>query len=288
MARPRIAASVVLFHPTEEVESNVGSYLGEVERLFVVDNTPRPDPEGLPCLRRNPKVRWLELGRNAGVAAALNRACEQAREEGIEWLLTMDQDSAFAPGQPGELLAEFEALADRSSVAIFCPTYNFATPGVDPHEQRFIELDIVLTSFNLLNLASQQDVGGFDERLFIDEVDHDFCLRARLRGYRIVQATRLVVRHQAGNLAQATHRGVRIEYQRHPPERLYTMTRNTLILARRYGQVFPQVVAARRERLLVVIKQALRFGPKRWSAAYAAARGVLDAFLRRFPPPGIR
>jgi len=149
-------------------------------------------------------------------------------------------------------------------------------------------LDIVLTSFNLLNLASQQDVGGFDERLFIDEVDHDFCLRARLRGYRIVQATRLVVRHQAGNLAQATHRGVRIEYQRHPPERLYTMTRNTLILARRYGQVFPQVVAARRERLLVVIKQALRFGPKRWSAAYAAARGVLDAFLRRFPPPGIR
>jgi rhamnosyltransferase len=287
MDGPRIAASVVLFRPTEGVESNVRSYLEGVERVYVVDNSPRPDPGAWLGLRSDPRVKWTELGRNVGVAAALNLACGEARREGFEWLLTMDQDAAFAPGQLASLLAEFADVPDREAVAVFCPTYNFPIPGLDPQETRYAELDIVLTAFNLLSLEVHRAIGGFDERLFIDEVDHEFCLRARLRGYRIVQATRVLVQHQAGNVARARHRGVAIEYQRHPPERLYTMTRNTLTIGRWYRDAFPEVVRERRSRLIVVIKQALRFGPRRISAAYAVGRGAMDAWLGRFPrPPG--
>lgn len=289
MDRPRIAAAVVLFRPNEEVESNVGSYLDGVERVFAVDNSPHPDPRSLQRLRSHPRVKWMELGRNAGVAAALNLACDEARREGFEWLLTMDQDATFAPGQLASLLTEFADVPDRDAVAVFCPTYNFPTPGLNPQETRYAELDIVLTAFNLLNLEVHRAIGGFDERLFIDEVDHEFCLRARLRGYRIVQATRVLVQHQAGQVARARHCGVAIQYQRHPPERLYTISRNTLAISRWYRDAFPEVVRERRSRLLVVIKQAIRFGPRRIAAAYAVARGAVDAWLGRFPqPPGSR
>ena len=36
-----------------------------------------------------------------------------------------------------------------------------------------------MTSGNLLNLKIAEKIGDFEEKLFIDEVDHDYCYRIR-------------------------------------------------------------------------------------------------------------
>jgi rhamnosyltransferase len=51
---------------------------------------------------------------------------------------------------------------------------------------------MVMTSGCLTNLAIWDESGGFSDELFIDEVDHDYCLNVRRHGYRVVRLAGMV------------------------------------------------------------------------------------------------
>ena len=271
----RIGAAVILHNPKAEVLENISTYAGTFETLIVVDNS-EPSATQLtlpPCER-------ISMGGNKGVAAALNRAAEVAISHGLDWLLTMDQDSRFEVPELEDYVMAFDEIADKESVAIVSPSYADLTK--EQRDADYKDIDYVMTSFNLLNLALFPLVGGFNEALFIDEVDHDYCLRARRLGYRVVQILSAAVSHAPGEHITVTRRGVPLTIALHTPERLYYITRNYLYMWRKYRRDFPDAVRARRERWVIVAKETFRYRRRKMRTLYDILRGIVHFAIGRY------
>jgi rhamnosyltransferase len=101
------------------------------------------------------------------------------------------------------------------------------------------EIDVLttMTSGNLVNLKAYQDVGPFDDRLFIDVVDHDFNLRLKASGYRIIELTNLPLIHRLGTQKKVPL--TRLTFVSHSPIRNYYLIRNSLLVARANSRFFP-------------------------------------------------
>ena len=141
---------------------------------------------------------YISNGKNLGIAAALNKGCQKACSDGFEWCLTMDQDSTWSSDLLEMYLKEV-ALNHSELTVSFAPAMNlseksfsiigdirrFFTGKETLPEKQFVEN--VMTSGNIISLKIWEKTGKFDEKLFIDEVDSDFCFRLISSGYRILK-----------------------------------------------------------------------------------------------------
>ncbi len=232
----KIAASVILYNPGDAVISNIQSYCSHSGKLYVIDNT----EEGASireALLQLPNVEYIHDGQNEGLSKRLNTACNNAIKDGFDWLLTMDQDSSFTGDdflkyvnccgnfQGKEEVALFGVLNSREIVE--------STPGCS-----FTEDNNIITSGSLMNLNLFKKIGPFDEALFIDSVDHDYCISAEQAGYKTIKITNIFLLHELGSsVYRASIKTLylwRKKKDLHSPLRLYYMYRNMLYLTRKY------------------------------------------------------
>ena len=85
----RLGGCVVLFNPADDVVGNVETYLPFLGELVVVDNSTVSSPAVSEIASMN-GVRYLSMGGNMGIAAALNAGCHALMEDGFDVALTMD------------------------------------------------------------------------------------------------------------------------------------------------------------------------------------------------------
>ena len=143
----------------------------------------------------------------------------------------------------------------------------------------------VITSGSLMSLAAYNVVGEFCEPLFIDLVDHEYCLRLLRAGYEVIVATHARMSHALGNRRVVPVVLGSLTLMNSLPLRRYYVARNSIFIARRYFMEFPNWVL----RLLfaiyitdTVIKIPRENGTaKKWAAV---ARGLKDGLLGRLGP----
>ncbi len=230
----RLAATVVLYNPEQDVIDNIYSYLHQVEILYVIDNSPAVNESLVKELSKQRNIRYFKQEGNIGLAKALNIGAGLAVEDGYQWLLTMDQDSKACKDTLCNLW-EYVAKNDSTNTAIVSPFHTdikFPLPSSNDAESPLT----VLTSGNLLNLNIFNKIGPFYEKLFIDSIDHDYCLKAQKKGYQVIQVNSAILDHQLGN--QKLHFG-RIISTHHNAFRRYYITRNRLYIVKKYGKDFP-------------------------------------------------
>ncbi|MBA3726390.1 MAG: glycosyltransferase [Armatimonadetes bacterium] len=274
MARSDVAASVVLYKPDSAQIERVRRLAAMFPVVVVADNSePQLEPiDGL---------EWVAMGENKGVAAGLNACAKRASELGYKWLLTLDQDTELEPADWSGYLAAFNAFGDKANTAVIAPRFNLQDP-LEPGDGPVRDLEIVMTSANLLNLEVWKKMGGFTEELFIDEVDHEFCLRCRLAGHRVVRLIDAHIAHRPGKVLTVMTRRGAIALDWEPPNRLYYIARNYWFVKRRFGKEFPGVIASRRGLLLAKFREWLRYHPSDIAGAYQLIRGTLHGVLGRF------
>jgi rhamnosyltransferase len=88
-----ICGGVVLLNPSEEVLTNICSYIDQVDRVFIVDNSDTVNPSFQERSKHFPNMKIIRSVGNRGIAVALNELAGKALERGYDFLLTMDQDS---------------------------------------------------------------------------------------------------------------------------------------------------------------------------------------------------
>ncbi len=232
----KIGGCVVLFHPEAEVVSNIQSYCAGVHTLFVIDNSPT---ENQPLIARinavSEKIVYRWMGENKGLSAALNFGCRLAREQQFDWILTMDQDSNFLDNDLAALIEGIEIAENTfERIGILSP-YHLVSEQFNRQEAaRFTETRFVMTSGNLLNLRAMDQTGPFEEKLFIDCIDMDYCIRLRKMGYHIVQDNSVRLNHSLGNFKEGKIVALPVGYSNHTPLRRYYITRNRLYLVKKY------------------------------------------------------
>jgi len=273
-----IAAIVITYNPGPEVHHNIQTYLNEVDHLYIADNSD-PKLSFSAGILDNPKITLINNGNNEGIAVRLNQVADMAIKAGYDWLLTMDQDSYF---EPQHIQAYFDYMLeypDHESVAMFgVETVNKPELIADLSEKA----DQLITSGSLLNLSLYKDIGPFDENLFIDEVDHEYCYRASVRGYQVIQFTHIFLQHQLGEAVNIkTVQGTDRSTSFHSPLRLYYMMRNFLYVREKYKDVLGHVFKVRTKDLMHRIKNNMLYGPQKWQTLKMVLLAVADFKKRK-------
>jgi rhamnosyltransferase len=190
-------------------------------------------------------VDLLVHDNNRGIAAALNTAGRAAAQHGAQWMFCLDQDSLVPMDVLEQLATAMAQYPDPARVKLIGCNYRDETgqqampvsPGAS-----WTDVPAVISSGSLVELATWRASGGFDESFIIDEVDHEYCLRLRSLGYRVVMATGVVLEHRLGQQERYRLGPWTFSMTHHPPLRRYYMTRNRLLIARRYLRTEPRWV----------------------------------------------
>ncbi len=242
----KLAAVVVWYNPESlgkgRTEENVLAYSSFVERVYVVDNS-CTDNSSL-CEKIQNAV-YIPLGRNEGIAKALNVGCRHALDDGFEWCMTMDQDSHWEKGEFALYISKIEEkIPLHKSVKSFAPAirspvahsvlgdikwrilHRIGVSRKNLPDEEFV--DRAICSGNVINLNSWEVLGGFLEELFIDEVDYEFCYRLRNSGFQILKLNCVYLDHVLGAPKKTFFP---IPVSNHKGERLYYIFRNMMYVS---------------------------------------------------------
>jgi rhamnosyltransferase len=178
--------------------------------------------------RSESSFELIENGTNLGIAAALNIGVREARAKGCSWVALFDQDSRVEVGFLKSMLTAFEKAPDPSKVGIVCPVYQDTSTGIAFPIQRSRSGNILsaMTSGSLIPIRLFDCVGTFNESLFIDYVDIEFCVRSRRAGYSIFQSPQAVLHHSLGRITRHRLLGRWFASTNHSAPRRYYITRN--------------------------------------------------------------
>jgi rhamnosyltransferase len=234
--RNLLAGYLLLYHPTSAILDNVTTYLHVVNVLYVVDNSDKKFDTALInqlCLL-SAKIVFLPQKSNLGYAAGQNIGAEMATVAGYKWLLQMDQDS-YLTGDTFISLWQSEIL-DTNDVGLISASY---TESYDRWQKKyndnFNEIHFAISSGNIINLNIWKEVNGFEEKLFIDEIDHDYCLKLRRHHYKVLITKKILLQHTIGYVhKEVDDLSKEKEISLHIPLRYYYMARNVLYVCKKY------------------------------------------------------
>jgi rhamnosyltransferase len=229
-----VCAVVVTFHPGTDLVANLNLLSRQVEHIVVVDNGSSMEALSLlDSLKEQFRCTILRNGTNLGIAAALNRGCQFAVEHDFAWIVTFDQDSTVTENFIQALLLDAAQVKDLGMIS---PRYvdrrsNRAIPLPKTSSGRLVT---TLTSGSLLQTDTYIKAGPFNESLFIDCVDIEYCLRLRSMERCIAESGNAVLLHSLGKTTFHKMFGRNLPVTNHSPTRRYYMTRNSLYVSFRY------------------------------------------------------
>ena len=234
--RDNTCGIIVTFHPDESFSEHFEQVAAQFARVIIVDNGSGPTAVALlqKLANRQNATTVISNLTNWGIAAALNQGIIQAKTFQFAWVVTFDQDTYISSKLLEALLEVYEECGG-GDVMIGC-NYNESHKKKEllkyrDSESNFLERKTLITSGTLTPLDIFDRIGFFREDYFIDSVDHEFSLRARAHGYRMLICCRPLMRHSIGNIVKG-QRNIRLLMSyHHPAKRKYYISRNTVFTA---------------------------------------------------------
>lgn len=217
---------VMVYNPDVDVANNIKSYLNAVDKLYVVDNSIDLHEDLLDAFSEDEqkKLQYIPFGENKGISYVLNFVLFGLKNAGNrDFLITLDQDTSFQKGEMERYWSEIQKQYSRDTSCVSFSAYPWDASIKENHYA-----SRVITSTNVIHVQTARNVGGFNEKLFVDEVDYEFSYRLREHGYRIMIIQNVGLNHRIGTPKTISFFGMKMTISHHSPKRHYYMTRNRL------------------------------------------------------------
>ena len=285
-----VCAVFVCFYPDFELfRSALLALSGQVGKIVVVNNG--ADAQIEQWLNGNDVVH-LNYQKNLGVATAHNKGIEWAASHDFKYVMLMDQDSVASPNMVATMAASARQLElDGIKYAAIGPKIVSMKTG-DPHPiirlglisntrpyddamNKAMDVDILISSGTLIPLEVINEIGNMNEGLFIDNVDIEWCFRAKYKGYKLYIEPNAVLRHNLGDSTKKILLLGNMPMVLHKPIRLYYMMRNRIRL---YSLVHTPTIWIVHDFFRVIAKFlifSLLISPRKANAAMML-RGIAD------------
>lgn len=239
----RYCGVVVWYNPDIEVINNISTYITDLDKLYIIDNSCERNMELVDKIIDNDKIEYISLGGNRGLAYALNKGCNKAIDEGFDYILTMDQDSYFELNSV-KLMKEFIKKSNKH-YAIIAP--NVKSVYIDELENKKKiaytvltegknkELIWVMTSGSMMCIKDFVEAGKFDEKLFIAHIDIDLGIALNNLGKKIIMLSDVIIYQTFGNSKPKKILWKVVHPSFANPVRTYYLFRNQVYLLKKYG-----------------------------------------------------
>lgn len=280
-----VAAVIITYNVENDFEKRVNKLKGKVNEIIVVDNG--SNPETISMLKELEKeVTIIYLEENKGIAYALNRGIKYSIEKGYDWVLTLDHDSIVTDDMIRNMLKCYESFDKelKEKVAMLVPVHveekehqnsNFII-SEEKFSKSYIEVLTEITSGALTKADIYKNVGLYDEKLFIDLVDHDYCLSLNKKGYKIIQVNSAVLIHNLGESIKKNVLGLKMIPTNHSPLRRYYMSRNRYYIWDKYKKDFPDWVLTDKRRFITENLKIILFEDRKIEKFKYIKKGIKD------------
>ena len=235
----KVAAIIVSYNPDSNLFDSINLLLNQVEKVIIVDNGSKEKYVKYIKSINEDKIEIILNKENLGIATALNIGVRKALENGYEWILTMDQDSKASPDMVKKMFNVYNSINREERKDILSIFPNFVDERIQSIEENsnmnsYEYVDADITSGNLLRKEVFEKVGFFDDSLFIDLVDTDFCMRLNEKGINMIKIRDAVLYHSLGE--SKTIKGILGSFNtsNHSALRRYYMTRNRFYIWEKY------------------------------------------------------
>lgn len=211
----------------------------------------------------------LRLETNEGLAKALNIGIKRGREAGYDYIFLFDQDSSLCDLFIERMIESYNDAVQYSSNGIAAVGPRIINPQTmrqtpfklfnrlmlrsNRHfantEKHFLA-DFLITSGTLLLAKHLDAIGDMKENYFIDNVDLEWCFRAKSLGYDLIGTDGAVLYHAIGerSMNPLVRAGIMAQ---HNPSRTYYSSRNRTHL---YGLKYSPLGWKIRDRVRFFIK----------------------------------
>ncbi len=247
--RGKSCAIVVTYNPDIAALLKLLGQLNKETDFVVIDNG-SPDIENLAeSINVYDRCQNLvRLGENEGLAKALNIGIKLAQNSDCDFVFLFDQDSSLCDLFVSRMISAYTDASQHSTkgVAAVGPRIiNSQTMRQTPFKlfnklmlrsdrlfpgggKHYIA-DFLITSGTLLILQHVEEIGDMKESYFIDNVDLEWCFRAKSMGYDLIGTDDAVLYHAIGerSMNPLVRAGVMAQ---HNPARTYYSSRNRIHL----------------------------------------------------------
>ena len=202
----KVAAVVVVFGPDDRFRKLLLSLVEQANKVWVIDNQPNYAFDKYlkgqkPCHRNN--ITLIENKKNVGLAAAQNQGIKLALEDGVDWVLLLDQDSILDKDFVKNMLKAGHKYKNKKNIGFLTPRHEFddGSPSVPTYSKGLflrpkryhMDLDEIddtilfgMASGSFIPRHTLEEVGLMREEFWIDYIDYEFSFRVRERGYRVL------------------------------------------------------------------------------------------------------
>ena len=241
--RRRVAAGIVAYYPDGDLLNQILSSLrGQTDLVFLFCNSPLPPAVREHARSFTPNALLLGTEANVGLGAAYNQIIAAASAYGFEDILLFDQDSSPPASLVANLLqniADLDRQGLRPGVIGPTPIHPDRHAYKIPYQSREAfpihsscrPVAFVISSGSLIRVSAYSEIGPFREDFFIDGIDLEWCFRAQAKGYSCWVSDSVRMAHRLG-IGLVRIPLLNIHLVRQPPNRIYTMIRNTLAMFR--------------------------------------------------------
>jgi rhamnosyltransferase len=291
----RICAVVVTFFPDCELSDRLKCIRGSVGGLLIVDNTDSVElPKALDVLKSWANTGIIRNASNLGIGRAVNDGLREAARRGFKWAVLLDQDSAPGPRLIDALCDAFSRRWQKQ-IAVATPRVRDSESGlasrpagVEGSSGGWHLVKTAQTSGSFVNIDTFFYIGGYREDYFIDEVDHEFCLRAGLNGYAIAQSEEILMTHSLGKITKHRFCWATYHTNNHTAVRHYYMARNLVFLFKTYLLSETRWLLVQLFTKLKVWTKVALFENGSCAKLYMVCRGVVDGLCGRRGPIGLK
>lgn len=272
-----IMAVIVCYNPDiDKLNKNVRAIYHQVSHIYIVDNGSLNLESYKQTLPKS-NLDIIELSSNKGIAYALNVGYNACKDK-CSWFITLDQDSCSAPN----MVLELKKHITDKNIAIISPRIVDINYDCSGPNENVREITSAITSGCLNSVACFEQLGGFDEKMFIDYVDHEICLRFRLNGYKIIIEPKAVLYQEVGQISSHKFLGINMPTTNHRPFRRYFLFRNKVYMFKKYFRNFPGWCINDFFSSVKTFTKIVLLEKQRSKNVKCIFRGLLDGIIGRF------
>lgn len=228
---------VVTYNPCiDTLLLNINRICKNLKQVIIVDNGSSNIVEIEEILSSNKMICLISNEENKGIATALNQGFSKAKSLGYRYLISFDQDSCPLDNMIYELWKCFEANEKKLRIGMLGPKYIESTVIAKKiiENRRLLKRDVIITSGCICNIDTILRIGGFLDKLFIDYVDFEMCLRLKLNGYSNFILNNAFLNHRLGNSVVKRFLWFKLIVTNHSSERRFFLFRNKVYVWRWY------------------------------------------------------
>lgn len=213
-------------------------------KIIILNNSPKINISEF----KNYKITIINNKKNIGLAKAINKGIVLATKKNFSYFALFDQDSLIDQNFLSKMLKYMNLFYKDKKLlnvqpSVFSPIYfNKITNEQSQHIKfKFLRLsresnnvknifsfpEYVITSGSIIPLSSIKKVGLMKEKLFIDFIDIEWCLRAKKFKKIPVTFNRVKIKHFIGDYCLNLNNN---KFPIHGPKRMYYYFRNSIYL----------------------------------------------------------